>query len=183
MTLPSNATKANLDQSTDDPKLARAELADLVDKFNALLTHLGLSTILSTPLTVGTGLENNSGALQARQSSTTQTGISELATDAEAVAKTDTARVLTPSNLAALGASATLAGLIELATNAEALTGTDTVRGITPASLKHVIEISPPPRQPLLLTAPMHNIRQHHRFLAIYQQILVCHKAAKARKF
>lgn len=139
MTLPASATKANLDSSTDDPKLARAELADLVDKFNALLTHLGLSSILSTPLTVGNGLINNAGALEARASSTTQTGIAELATDAEAAAKTDTARVLTPSNLAALAASDTFAGLIEIATNAEATTGTDTGRAITPASLAAVL--------------------------------------------
>ena len=39
MTFPANATKVNLDQATDDPKLARDELADLVDKFNTLLGH------------------------------------------------------------------------------------------------------------------------------------------------
>ncbi len=59
----------------------------------------------------------------------------ELATDAQAQAKSDTARALTPSNLAALGASATFAGLVELATDAETQTGTDTARAITPANL------------------------------------------------
>ncbi|WP_287323720.1 hypothetical protein [Mesorhizobium sp.] len=67
--------------------------------------------------------------------STTASGIVELATDAEAIAKADTARVITPSNLAALGTSATFAGLVELATDAETQTGTDTARAITPANL------------------------------------------------
>lgn len=139
MTLPAAATKVYMDSSSDDPKLARAELADLVDKFNALLTHCGLSTILSTPLTVGSNLENSSGALHVKAASTTQDGAVELATDAEAIAKTDTVRALTPANLAALGGSATFAGLLELATDAEALTGTDTQRAITPANLAYVL--------------------------------------------
>lgn len=41
ISLPADATKANMDASTDDPKLARTELADLVDKFNALLDEIG----------------------------------------------------------------------------------------------------------------------------------------------
>jgi len=39
-TLPDVATKTFLDDSTDDPKQARAELAGLVDKFNAVLAEL-----------------------------------------------------------------------------------------------------------------------------------------------
>jgi hypothetical protein len=66
---------------------------------------------------------------------TTTAGAVELATDAEAIAKTDTARVITPSNLAALGSSATFAGLVELATDGETQTGTDTARAVTPANL------------------------------------------------
>ncbi|GAA2821571.1 hypothetical protein EDC40_10353 [Aminobacter aminovorans] len=58
----------------------------------------------------------------------TSPGVVELATDAEAIAKADAVRALTPSNLAALGASTTLAGLVELATAAEVATGTDTAR-------------------------------------------------------
>lgn len=41
MALPADATKNHLDSSTDDPKQARSELADLVDKFNALKAALG----------------------------------------------------------------------------------------------------------------------------------------------
>lgn len=71
-----------------------------------------------------------------KQAATTSaTGVAELATDAEAIAKSDTARVITPSNLAALSSSATFAGLVELATDAETQTGTDTARAITPANL------------------------------------------------
>lgn len=67
--------------------------------------------------------------------STTATGVVELATDGEAQAKSDTARAVTPSNLAALGASTTFVGLVELATTAEAAAQTDTTRAVTPAGL------------------------------------------------
>ena len=66
---------------------------------------------------------------------TTSKGKVELAIDAEAQAKTSTTVVLTPSNLAALGATTTFAGLVELATDAEAQAGTSTTLAITPASL------------------------------------------------
>lgn len=69
---------------------------------------------------------------------TTQRGVLETATDAEAIAKAATDKILTPSNLAAIGASATFAGLIEIATNAEAITGTSDVLAVTPASLAAV---------------------------------------------
>lgn len=41
MPLPADATKVYLDSASDDPKQARSELADLVDKFNALKAALG----------------------------------------------------------------------------------------------------------------------------------------------
>lgn len=69
---------------------------------------------------------------------TTQRGILETATDAEAIAKAALDKTLTPSNLAALGASDTFAGLVELATNAEAITGTSTTLALTPANLTAV---------------------------------------------
>lgn len=67
--------------------------------------------------------------------STTAAGVAELATDAEAIAKTDTARTLTPSNLAALGSSLTFAGLIEAATAAEFRANTAGVIALTPAQV------------------------------------------------
>lgn len=78
-----------------------------------------------------------------KQAATTSaTGVAELATDGEAQAKADTARVLTPSNLAALAASITFAGLVELATTAEAVTGTDTARAVTPEGVAAAISAS-----------------------------------------
>lgn len=70
---------------------------------------------------------------------TAQAGILETATDAEAIAKAATDKLLTPSNLAALGSSTTFAGLVELATNAETQTGTSTTLAVTPAGLASVI--------------------------------------------
>lgn len=40
MTWPSTASKTHLDAANDDPKQARPELADLVDKFNQLQAHV-----------------------------------------------------------------------------------------------------------------------------------------------
>lgn len=70
-----------------------------------------------------------------QDATTSATGVVELSTDAEAIAKVDTSRAVTPSNLAAMSSSATFAGLVELATDAETLTGVDSVRATTPASI------------------------------------------------
>jgi len=59
MALPADATKAHLDASTDDPKQARSELADLVDKYNALKNALGNMVELDN----GEGLAIDSGTL------------------------------------------------------------------------------------------------------------------------
>lgn len=67
--------------------------------------------------------------------SETAQGVVELATDAETIAGTDTARAVTPFSLAALTASDTRRGLVELATDAEVTTGSDTARAVTPAGL------------------------------------------------
>lgn len=94
-----------------------------------------IEALVNTPLNVVANWAiYNANTLTA---STTVSGISELATDAEAVAKTATDRVLTASNLATgnFQASATFEGLIELATGAEFTTGTDAIRAITPAVL------------------------------------------------
>ena len=66
---------------------------------------------------------------------TTVQGKVELATDAETITGTDTARAVTPANIQAKVASATAKGIAELATTAETVTGTDTARVITPAGL------------------------------------------------
>lgn len=66
---------------------------------------------------------------------TTQVGVLETATNAEAQAKSATDKILTPSNLAALGASITFAGLIEIATEQDVIDGTATDLAVTPATL------------------------------------------------
>lgn len=69
---------------------------------------------------------------------TTQRGIAETATNAEAQAKAATDKILTPSNLAALASTTTFAGLVELATNAETIAGVSTTLAVTPAGLAAV---------------------------------------------
>jgi len=65
--------------------------------------------------------------------STTEAGRIEIATDAEAVAKTATNVALVPSNFATgnFASSASFEGLIEIATATEFTNGTDTTRAIT----------------------------------------------------
>jgi len=70
---------------------------------------------------------------------TTQRGVLETATDAEAIGKALNNKILTPSNLAAIGATTTFSGLIEIATDAEALAGASTSLAITPANLTYVL--------------------------------------------
>jgi len=60
----------------------------------------------------------------------------ELATDAETITGTDSARAVTPANIQAKVASATAKGIVELATDAECVTGTDNERAVTPANIQ-----------------------------------------------
>jgi hypothetical protein len=112
MTLPASATKVHLDAATDDPKQARPELADLVDKFNALLTHLNLSTITSGPAAIPLSVANGG------------TGAST-----ESAART---------NLGVADATESAAGRIEIATQTETNNGTDDTRALTPAKLANI---------------------------------------------
>lgn len=73
---------------------------------------------------------------------TTTRGILETATNAEAIAKAALDKILTPSNLAAIGASDTFAGLVELATDAETQAGVSTTLAVTPAGLASTIVLS-----------------------------------------
>jgi hypothetical protein len=76
-----------------------------------------------------------------KQAATTAaTGVVELATDAETLTGTDTARALTPSNLTARTATETRTGIVELATEAEAIAGVDASRAVTPAGVKAAID-------------------------------------------
>lgn len=73
---------------------------------------------------------------------TTTRGILETATNAEAIAKAATNKILVPSNLAALGSSETFAGLVELATAAETQAGVSTTLAVHPAGLASTIALS-----------------------------------------
>lgn len=75
------------------------------------------------------------------QATTTQRGVGETATNAEAIAKVSTTVFVTPSNFAAMGSSTTFAGLVELATDGETQTGTSTTLAVTPAGLASVIAL------------------------------------------
>ena len=85
--------------------------------------------------------------LTAPNASTTQRGIVELATLAEARAGTDTQRATTPAGVAAAitevsvdDATISTRGIVELATLAEARAGTDTVRAMTSAGTRAAID-------------------------------------------
>lgn len=112
MTLPASATKVYLDVATDDPKQARPELADLVDKFNALLTHLNLSTITSGPASIPLSIANGGTSAATAAAARTALGVED--------------------------ATETAAGRIEIATQTEANNGTDDTRALTPAKLANI---------------------------------------------
>jgi len=112
MTLPASATKVYLDAATDDPKQARPELADLVDKFNDVLTHLNLSTITSGPASIPLSVANGGTGATTESAARTNLGVAD--------------------------ATETAAGRIEIATQTEANNGTDDTRALTPAKLASI---------------------------------------------
>lgn len=66
---------------------------------------------------------------------TAQAGVLETATDAEAIAKVATDKIVTPSNFAAMAASTTFAGLAEIATQAEVTAGVSATTIVAPDTL------------------------------------------------
>ncbi len=102
-----------------------------IDTTNAAILSIALN---ATNHTIELTVNVNALASALPQATTTQAGVGETATDAEAQAKASTTVFVTPSNFAAMDASTTFAGLIEIATNAEAITGTSATLALTPAS-------------------------------------------------
>lgn len=76
----------------------------------------------------------------------TQSGVAEIATQAEVDAASDDTRIVTAFKLAnatsLLQATETQRGALEIAFQAEVNTGTDTVRAVTPATLKSSVNIA-----------------------------------------
>jgi hypothetical protein len=112
MTWPTTASKANLDQSSDDPKQARSDLATLVDKFNNVVGHvsaLGQTLIaITTQASFRSGIGLGSAAVENVQATgvgdllredgdgSGLTGVSpEIASQAEAEAGTENTKMMT----------------------------------------------------------------------------------------
>ena len=125
-----------------DGRLPEDVFLDPDETYRIVLKNSGGTTIAEDDPVVGSdvtvAIENHEDDPNGHPFATTTNGgfVTELANDAEAQAQTDTARVLTPSNLAAMGWTTTRTGLVEKATDAEAEAGTDTDRGVTPANLQ-----------------------------------------------
>lgn len=101
--------------------------------------NAALTVVLDAPnFTINLDLDVASIATQLPQATTSQAGVGETATDAEAIAKASTIAFVTPSNFAAMASSTTFAGLVELATNAETQAGASATLAVTPAGLASV---------------------------------------------
>lgn len=92
-------------------------------------------TLNATDNTIEIDFDDAALVLDIPDATTSQRGILETATDAEAIAKAAVDKILTPSNLAALDASTSFQGLVELATDAETIAGVSTTLAVTPAGL------------------------------------------------
>lgn len=95
--------------------------ADLIQSL--ALGGIFLRSIIGTNGTTVTQNANDI-TISVQNASTTARGIVELATNAEAIAGTDTTRAVTPASLASKLASTTALGLVEEATSGEINTGT-----------------------------------------------------------
>lgn len=95
-------------------------------------------TLNATDNTIEIDFDDAALIVDIPDASPTQRGILDTATDAEAIAKALTNKILVPSNLAALDASTSFQGLVELATEAETIAGVSTTLAVTPAGLAAV---------------------------------------------
>ena len=113
-------------------------------KINA--SHLPTTTALRALMSGTSTVEDTLGWLYENFStvggnaSTTEKGIIEIATLAEAQAGTDTARAITPYLLKNTKASTTQFGTLALASEAEALAGSDAEKAITSATLHAALD-------------------------------------------
>ena len=117
---------------------------DNLVQFRGIVSNSAALTVSLDAPNVAIVLDFDQAALVADipDADTTTRGILETATNAEALAKAATDKILVPSNLAALGASDTFAGLAEFATNAETIAGLSASLAVTPAGLASTIRLS-----------------------------------------
>jgi hypothetical protein len=118
---------------------------DNLVQFRGIVSDSAALTVTLDPADVAIVLSFDQDALVADipDADTTTRGILETATNAEAIAKAATNKILVPSNLAAIGASDTFAGLVELATDAETQAGISTTLAVTPAGLASTYALLP----------------------------------------
>ncbi len=110
---------------------------DYLVQFRGLVSNSAALTLTlnATDNTIEIDFDDAALVADIPDATTTQRGILETATNAEALAKAALDKILTPSNLAALGASLTFAGLAEFATDAETIAGVSSSLAVTPAGL------------------------------------------------
>lgn len=113
--------------------------------FRGIASSGGTITVSADNVNQTVNVEANTSAIVAAfpDATTAVKGKVELATDAETIAKTDTARAITPSNLAALPSTTTFVGLTRFATNAETIAGVLATVAVTPAGLDATLDQFP----------------------------------------
>lgn len=143
MPMPTAASKANCDASTDDPKLALlTDLATLIDKFNDLIAMRaaasGYCDLDASTLVPSARLATALAAIYALTPAANRIPYFTSAS-AAALLTIGTAS----GNVPLVGTSSAtelLAGLVELATSAETVTGTDAARATHAAGVKAAID-------------------------------------------
>lgn len=110
---------------------------DNLVQFRGIVSNSASLTVTfnATDNTIVFDFDDNALVADIPDATTTQRGILETATNAEALAKAAADKIITPSNLAALGSTTTFAGFVELATDAETIAGISATLAVTPAGL------------------------------------------------
>lgn len=146
--------KGGYNAATNVPALAATPIAGIKTGWTYVITTAGtffteavqvgdmISAKQDSPTALAHWLLVNKNIPDIVQATTAAQGIVQLATNAEAITGTDTAKVVTPAALHAKVASETVIGLVELATPAEVAAGVDAVRAVTPAGLKSALGIT-----------------------------------------
>lgn len=138
-----SATAAATAETNAETAETNAETAATAAAASAALAAASVGTVKVTALDTTTAVLNTKVTVSGlvTKSTTSPGGDERLnldvsrATDVQAIAKSSNTVVLTPGNLAALGADLVTSGLVRFATVAEANTGTASDIAVTPAGL------------------------------------------------